>query len=312
MACLVKPNSYMSHFSLKGLGVALVTPFKADLSIDYPALRAIIKNICQGGADFLVVLGTTGESPTLTSQEAEDIREFVRNETSGCIPLVLGVGGNCTEAVVQRLRNADLAGYSAILSVCPFYNKPSQEGMYRHFRAVAEASPLPIIIYNIPGRTGVNMQPETILRLANECPGIIGVKEASGSVDAVSRIVAGKPDWFEVVSGDDALTLPMMSVGATGVISVIGNAFTTHFATLVHAAATGDYCKAAKLHKRFAKLYKLMFAEGNPAGIKCALSLLGRCENRLRLPLVPVSDGCKRLISDAIRAFEENRLDCIR
>lgn len=259
-----------------------------------------------------MVLGTTGESPTLTSQEAEDIREFVRNETSGCIPLVLGVGGNCTEAVVQRLRNADLAGYSAILSVCPFYNKPSQEGMYRHFRAVAEASPLPIIIYNIPGRTGVNMQPETILRLANKCPGIIGVKEASGSVDAVSRIVAGKPDWFEVVSGDDALTLPMMSVGATGVISVIGNAFTTHFATLVHAAATGDYCKAAKLHKRFAKLYKLMFAEGNPAGIKCALSLLGRCENRLRLPIVPVSDGCKRLISDAIRAFEENRLDCIR
>lgn len=291
-----------SNFSLKGLGVALVTPFKADSSIDFQALEAIVNNICNS-ADFIVVLGTTGENPTLSNEEADSICRFVRNLTGGRIPLVLGMGGNSTTALVERLQTADLSGFDAILSVCPFYNKPNQEGMYRHFKAVAEASPLPVILYNVPGRTGVNLLPKTTVRLANECPNIIGIKEASGSVAAVSEIVAGKPDGFEVVSGDDALTLPMMAVGATGVISVIGNAFPAEFSKLVHAALRKDFTKAESLHRRFMGLYKLMFAEGNPAGIKCALSLLGMCENILRLPLVPVGNICKSQIAEAIDRF---------
>ena len=298
----------MSHFTLQGLGVALVTPFKADLSIDFSALTTIIDNICGGEADFIVVLGTTAETPTLCEDEREKVRNFVRNHTDGTIPLVLGMGGNCTTSLVRQLQNTDLTGYSAILSVCPYYNKPNQEGMYRHFKAVAEASPLPVILYNVPGRTGVNLMPETILRLSAECPNIIGVKEASGSVNAVSRLVSAKRDDFAVVSGDDALTLPMMSVGASGVISVVGNAYTCEFAQLVHYAMAGDYDKAAEVHKRFKDLYNLMFAEGNPAGIKCALSLLGQCENLLRLPLVPVGNRCKEQIHEAIMTFNNHAL----
>lgn len=292
-----------SHFSLKGLGVALVTPFKADSSIDFQALEAIVDNICSGGADFIVVLGTTGETPTLSSEEATLVCRKVRELTAGSIPLVLGMGGNSTAALTERLRTADLSGFDAILSVCPFYNKPNQEGMYRHFKAVAEASPLPVILYNVPGRTGVNLLPKTTLRLAMECSNIIGIKEASGSVAAVSEIVAGKPDGFEVVSGDDALTLPMMAVGASGVISVIGNAFPKEFAELVHTAGRKEFEKAESLHRRFMGLYKLMFAEGNPAGVKCALSLLGKCVNVLRLPLVPVGNICKGQIAEAIERF---------
>lgn len=293
----------MSSFSFKGLGVALVTPFKADFSIDFEALGSIVRRIVEGGADFIVVLGTTAETPTLTATEAHSVQHFVRDVTGGSIPLVLGMGSNCTAALTERLRTEDLSGYSAILCVCPYYNKPNQEGMYRHFKAVAEASPLPVILYNVPGRTGVNMLPATILRLARECPNIIGVKEASGSVGAVSEIVAGKPEGFEVVSGDDALTLPMMAVGASGIISVVGNAFTAEFASLVHAAARGEFAEAEKVHRRFKSLYRLMFAEGNPAGIKCTLSLLGLCENVLRLPLVPVGNICKKQIADAIADF---------
>lgn len=298
----------MSHFTLQGLGVALVTPFKADFSIDYSALTTIINNICGGGADFIVVLGTTAETPTLCEEERAKVQAFVRDHTGGSIPLVLGMGGNCTASLVRQLQTADLTGYSAILSVCPYYNKPNQEGMYRHFKAVAEASPLPIILYNVPGRTGVNLLPETILRLGAECTNIIGVKEASGSVTAVSRIVSAKRDDFEVMSGDDALALPMMSVGASGVISVIGNAFSAEFATLVHSAMEGDYDKAACIHRRFKDLYSLMFAEGNPAGIKCALSLLGHCNDLLRLPLVPVGNRCKQQIREAIRTFDNHTL----
>lgn len=293
----------MSRFSLKGLGVALVTPFKEDYNIDFEALGAIVRRICEGGADFIVVMGTTGETPTLTADEAESVSRFVREATGGSIPLVLGMGGNCTASLCRRLQETDLEGYSAILSVCPFYNKPNQEGMYRHFKSVAEASPLPVILYNVPGRTGVNLLPPTTLRLARECPNIIGVKEASGSVSAVSEIVAGKPEGFEVVSGDDALTLPMMAVGASGVISVVGNAFAAEFSVLVHAAAQGDFARAERVHRRFKSLYRLMFAEGNPAGIKCALSLLGLCRNVLRLPLVPVGNICKGQIAEAIEAL---------
>lgn len=293
----------MSRFSLRGLGVALVTPFKDDYTIDFEALEAIVRRICAGRADFIVVMGTTGETPTLTAEEADKVSRFVREVTAGSIPLVLGMGGNNTAELCRRLQQTDLVGYSAVLSVCPFYNKPNQEGMYCHFKAVAEASPLPVILYNVPGRTGVNLLPATTLRLARECPNIIGVKEASGSVAAVSEIVAGKPEGFEVVSGDDALTLPMMAAGATGVISVVGNAFSAEFSELVHAAAAGDFARAEAIHRRFSRLYRLMFAEGNPAGIKCALSLLGLCRNVLRLPLVPVGNICKGQIEEAISSF---------
>lgn len=293
----------MSTFTLSGLGVALVTPFKTDESIDFAALEAVVRRIMDGGADFLVVMGTTAESPTLTAREVEQVSRFVREMTHGTIPLVLGVGGNCTAAVCEHLRNDDLVGYSAILSVCPYYNKPNQEGMYRHFKAVAEASPLPVILYNVPGRTGVNLLPKTVIRLANECPNIIGIKEASGSVAAVSELVKGKPNGFEVVSGDDALTLPMMAVGASGVISVIGNLFPEEFGQMIHAAQEGEWAKAQWIHERFTALYRLMFAEGNPAGVKCALAELGLVTDQLRLPLVSVGNICRGQIRDAIREF---------
>lgn len=293
----------MADFSLRGLGVALVTPFNEDYSIDYTALERIVTHIIDGGADFIVVMGTTGETPTLTPEEVSEVSVAIRSFAGKKIPLVLGVGGNCTRSVCERLRNDDFAGYNAILSVCPYYNKPNQEGMYQHFKAVAEASPLPVILYNVPGRTGVNLLPKTTVRLARECPNIIGIKEASGSVAAVSEIVSMKPDGFEVVSGDDGLTLRMMLEGATGVISVVGNVLPEEFGHMVHLAEKGEYTEAAKIHRQFKELYKLMFAEGNPAGIKCALAVRGFCKEVLRLPLVKVGNICRRQIRDALTLF---------
>lgn len=293
----------MTTFALKGLGVALVTPFNDDLSIDFKSIDTIVHNICNSNADFIVVMGTTGESPTLSMNEITDVKNHIKTLTEGKIPLVLGVGGNNTDAICKRLATEDLSGFSAILSVCPYYNKPNQEGMFQHFRAIAAASPLPVILYNVPGRTGVNLLPATTLRLANACPNIIGIKEASGSVAAVAEIVTGKPAGFEVVSGDDALTLPMMSVGATGVISVIGNALPKEFGALVHAAACGEFAEAERIHRRLTKLYKLMFAEGNPAGVKCALAQMGYCKEVLRLPLVKVGNICRNQIKDALAEF---------
>lgn len=290
----------MDKFTLGGLGVALVTPFTDDFHIDFQALEAIVENIISGGADFIVVMGTTGETPTLSADESKQVSAIVRKITRGRVPLVLGMGGNCTSTLCERLRTEDLVGYSAVLSVCPYYNKPNQEGMYQHFKAVAEASPLPVILYNVPGRTGVNLLPKTVVRLANECPNIIGIKEASGNVDAVKEIVSQMPAGFSVVSGDDALTLSMMQEGATGVISVVGNAFPKEFGELVHLAQKKEFEKATKVHSRFERLYKLMFAEGNPAGIKCALAGKGMCREVLRLPLVKVGNICRRQIQDAL------------
>lgn len=295
----------MKKFSLKGIGVALVTPFRENGNIDFNALESIVKHIKNGNVDYIVVLGTTGEAPTLSLEETVAVTRSVREVVNGEIPLVLGMGGNNTSEIINRMQSTDLSGFSALLSVVPFYNKPNQEGMYRHYKTLSEHSPLPLIIYNVPGRTGANILPPTILRLAKECPNIIGVKEASGSIPAVSDIVYGKPDDFDVVSGDDALTLPMMAVGASGVISVVGNAFPKEFAELVHSAAAGDFAKARALHQRFNTLYKLMFAEGNPAGIKCALSCLGLAENNLRLPLVPVGAICRKQIEEAVKTFQD-------
>ena len=277
----------MASINLKGMGVALVTPFKADKSIDFDALGRIIEYQIQNGVDYLVVLGTTSENPTLSPDEREAIKVFVAERVQGRVPMVLGVGGNNTAAVVREAREVDPQRFSAILSVVPYYNKPSQEGVYQHYRAIAEASPLPVILYNVPGRTGVNMTAETTLRLAAEFPHIIAIKEASGNMVQVDEIIKHKPDDFMVISGDDAVTFPLITLGAVGVISVIGNAFPREFSRMVRLALAGDYAAARTIHHRFNDLFGLLFVDGNPAGVKCVLNAMGYCENELRLPLVP-------------------------
>lgn len=277
----------MDTFQLKGMGVALVTPFKSDKTIDFEALSNIIKYVISGKADFIVVLGTTGETPVLFPEEKEEIRRFVVDRVAGRLPLVLGVGGNNTRAVCNELETLNLENYRAILSVVPFYNKPSQEGLFQHYREVAKASPLPVILYNVPGRTGVNMTAATTLRIASEIDNVIGVKEASGNFIQIEEIIKNKPDSFNVISGDDAITYPLMTLGATGVISVIGNAFPLEFRRMVRLCLEGRYHDALPIHFRFTELFNLLFVDGNPAGVKCALNALGLCENELRLPLVP-------------------------
>lgn len=277
----------MPKFKPEGLGVALVTPFKADKSIDFGALGRLVDFLIESGVDFLVVLGTTGETPTLSRDEQQQVREFIRSRASGRVPLVLGVGGNNTAGVSSDLTTLDLEGYSAVLSVVPHYNKPSQEGIYQHFAEIARKSPLPVLLYNVPGRTGVNMSAETCLRLAREFPNIIGVKEASGNFVQIEEIIKNKPDHFEVLSGDDGITYPLMTLGARGVISVIGNAFPKEFGKMVRKCLAGDFKGALPLHFQFTELFNLLFVDGNPAGVKCTLNALGMIENELRLPLVP-------------------------
>ncbi len=276
----------MDNFTLKGMGVALVTPFKSDKTIDYDALGRIIDYIIDGDADFIVVLGTTGETPTLFAEEKQAIRGFAVEHTRGRVPLVLGVGGNSTIGVVRELHTIPLEGFSAILSVVPYYNKPSQEGIYAHYREIAANSPLPVILYNVPGRTGVNMTAATTLRLARE-HNIIGVKEASGNFVQIEEIIKNKPEDFTVISGDDGITYPLMTLGAKGVISVIGNAFPKEFGRMVRLCLDGKFAEALPIHFKFTELFNLLFVDGNPAGVKCTLNALGLCENELRLPLVP-------------------------
>ena len=276
----------MGNFKLQGLGVALVTPFRQDKSIDFEALGRVIEHQIAGGADFLVVLGTTGETPTLFPEEKQQVKNFVREKVAGRLPLVLGVGGNNTMALVRELKTGDYAGFEAILSVVPYYNKPSQQGIFEHYMAIAEASPLPVILYNVPGRTGVNMTAETTLRLARANDRIIGVKEASGKFDQIEEIIKNKPEDFTVISGDDSITYPLMTLGAKGVISVIGNAFPREFGRMVRLCLKGNFADALPIHFRFTELFNLLFVDGNPAGVKCTLNALGIIENELRLPLV--------------------------
>lgn len=279
----------MKSKDISGLGVALATPFKADKSIDYAALERLLEHVVEGGADFAVALGSTAETPTLTAAEKEKVRRFVVEKISGRIPLVAGMGGNCTAALVDEIKSTDLTGYDAILSVAPYYNKPSQEGLYLHFSAVAEASPIPVILYNVPGRTGVNISAETTLRLARSWKNIIAVKEASGNMKQIEEIIAGAPEGFTVLSGDDGLTYPLMELGAKGVISVVGNALTRRFADLVHLCQEGKFQEARPLHYKLLEFYDQLFAEGNPSGIKYVLWRMGLMENELRLPLVAIS-----------------------
>lgn len=277
----------MDSLSLRGLGIALITPFDNEKNIDYDALSRVMNHVIDNHADYLVILGTTGEAATLTAQEKESIRRFCVRENRGRVPLIAGMGGNDTRALVEEIRHADLDGYSAILSVTPFYNKPSQEGLYCHFVEVAAASLLPVVLYNVPGRTGVNLSAATTLRLAHEFPNIIAVKEASGNMKQIEEIINNRPDGFEVISGDDSLTYPLISLGAEGVISVVGNAFPREFGDMVRLCLDGDFQKALPIHYRFQKLYDELFVDGNPAGIKYLLHEMGFIRNELRLPLVP-------------------------
>ena len=273
----------------KGLGIALVTPFCDDGGVDYAALTRIIDYQIANGADFFCILATTGEIPTLTEEEKSSIRKHVINAVAGRTPILIGCGGNNTAAVCEELRTADFTGIDGVLSICPYYNKPTQEGLYRHFCAISEASPLPIVLYNVPGRTGVNLTADTTLRLAADCDNIVAIKEASGNMTQILDILHRKPADFDVFSGDDALTLDMMKAGAVGVISVIGNALTERFATLVHLAQQGRYDEAMEIDRTLTDLYRLLFVDGNPSGVKEVMSQMGLLRNVLRLPLVPVT-----------------------
>lgn len=275
------------HMNLTGMGVALITPFKQDKSVDFPALARLLEYIIQNKADYIVVLGTTAETATLTENEKKAVKEFVIERVNRRVPLVLGVGGNNTKALTDYLKENDLSAFNAILSVVPYYNKPSQEGIYQHYKAIAEASPIPVILYNVPGRTGVNMTAETTLRLARDFENIIGIKEASGNITQMDDIIKNKPADFMVISGDDGITFPLITLGAVGVISVIGNAFPKEFSRMVRLALHGQYDQALQIHHKFTELFSLLFVDGNPAGVKCLLNAKGMIENELRLPLVP-------------------------
>ncbi len=277
----------MSRINLRGVGVALITPFKDDESVDYDALNRLVDYQIQNNTDYLVVLGTTAETPTLTEDEKKKIVSLVINRVNGRIPIVLGVGGNNTKAIVNQLKEDNFDGIDAILSVVPYYNKPSQEGIYQHYKAIVEATKLPVILYNVPGRTGVNMTAETTLRIANEFSNVVAIKEASGDMTQMDEIIKRKPEDFDVISGDDGITFPLITLGAIGVISVIGNAFPKEFSRMTRLALAGDYQNALTIHHSFSELFNLLFVDGNPAGVKCMLHMMGYIENRLRLPLVP-------------------------
>ncbi|MBQ9863840.1 MAG: 4-hydroxy-tetrahydrodipicolinate synthase [Bacteroidales bacterium] len=272
-----------------GTGVALVTPFRKQTTIDFSKLEALINHIIASGADYIVALGTTSEAATMTDTERHALQDFIIETVAGRCPIMLGMGGNNTLAVTDAIANTNFDGISGILSVAPYYNKPNQRGLAQHFKQIAESSPVPVIIYNVPGRTGVNITADTTLQLAQECPNIIGIKEASGNISQVMQILKDKPDKFLVISGDDALTYPMITLGASGVISVIANAFPKEMSSMVRFALKGDLKKALPLHYKMLPLMNAIFEEGNPSGIKALLEIQGKIVNTLRMPLVKVS-----------------------
>ena len=292
---------YMAVNRFKGLGVALITPFRSDNSIDIEALDRLVEYQIKGGVDFLCIMGTTAETPTLTTEEKQMLKNHLVERVAGRVPLLMGCGGNSTAAVVNELQNFDWKGIDGILSVCPYYNKPSQEGLYQHYRALAQASPLPIVLYNVPGRTGVNMAAETTLRLARDFENIVAIKEASGNITQMDDIIKNKPENFDVISGDDGITFPLITLGAVGVISVIGNALPYEFSRMVRLALRGEYESARTIHHKFTELFKLLFVDGNPAGVKAMLSEMGMIQNQLRLPLIPTRLTTMKQISDIVR-----------
>lgn len=286
----------------RGQGIALVTPFTPSGSVDFEALEQLAEEQIQAGADFLCVLGTTAETPCLEAAEKKAIVETIVRLNARRVPILLGAGGNHTARVAESVSTDCPDGIDGVLIVTPYYNKPSQEGLYRHFKAVSEASRLPVVLYNVPGRTGVNLTAQTTLRIASECPNVVAVKEASGNIAQAEEIIRHAPDGFEVLSGDDAITFQLLTLGAKGVISVIGNAYPAQFGTLVHAALEGDYDRALRIHRRLFPAYRLLSADGNPSGIKSLLSVQGKiAANVLRLPLVPATAETQ----EALRAFDE-------
>lgn len=283
------------------MGVALITPFNNDGSVDYNALVRLVEYQVQNGTDFLCVLGTTAETPTLTAEEKQKIKNTVIERVNGRIPILLGVSSNCTQTVVDTLTNDDFTGVDAVLVAVPYYNKPSQEGIYQHYKAIAQVSKVPIVLYNVPGRTGVNMTAETTLRLARDFKNIVAIKEASGNITQMDDIIKNKPARFNVISGDDGITFPLVTLGAIGVISVIGNAFPREFSRMVRLALAGDYDSARTIHHSFTELFSLLFVDGNPAGAKSMLSMMGFIENKLRLPLVPTRIVTYEKIREVLR-----------
>lgn len=281
----------------KGTGIALITPFNEDKSVDFVALERIVNHVIEGGADFLVALGTTSEAPTLSPEEKTQVVNTILKANAKRLPVLLGMGGNNTQTVIQQIQQQDFAGIDGILSVVPYYNKPNQRGMKAHFTAIADASPVPVILYNVPGRVGVNLQAATCVELAKH-PNIIAVKEASGNLMQIMEILRDKPADFDVISGDDGITQPMMALGAQGVISVAANAYIKPFSQMMKAMREGRHDEALRLHYTMLHMNQLIFADGNPAGIKCLMSIMGLCKNVLRLPLVPASEAVQNEIEN--------------
>lgn len=279
----------MKYNPFKGTGIALITPFKQDQSVDTESLIRIVNHVIDNGADFLVALGTTSEAPTLSADEKKLVVDTILKANAGRLPVMLGMGGNNTQAVIEAIKSQDFTGIQGILSVVPFYNKPNQRGMRAHFEAIADSSPVPVVVYNVPGRVGVNLQAATCVELAKH-PNIIAVKEASGNLQQIMEILRDKPADFDVISGDDGITQPLMALGATGVISVAANAYTNPFSRMMNAMKEGRADEALRLHYAMLGMNHLIFADGSPAGIKCLMSHMGLCENVLRLPLVTVND----------------------
>ncbi|MGP8214896.1 MAG: 4-hydroxy-tetrahydrodipicolinate synthase [Bacteroidia bacterium] len=290
--------------NFSGTGVAIITPFRKDGSIDFKSLEKLIEHLVKGKVEYIVALGTTGESATLNKEEKAAVAEQVLDVADGRVPVVLGIGGNNTSDIIHCIESSDLSRIAAILSVSPYYNKPSQEGIYQHYKAIADVSPLPIIIYNVPGRTGSNIAAETTLRLASECENITGVKEASGNLGQIMRIIKYKPKDFQVISGDDLITLPLIAAGADGVISVVANAFPKDFSEMTRQALKGNFAEARKLHYKLTDITDLLFADGSPGGIKAALEIMGICTNALRLPVVPVNKRIYGMLQEEIKKYK--------
>ncbi|HPJ59551.1 MAG TPA: 4-hydroxy-tetrahydrodipicolinate synthase [Bacteroidales bacterium] len=288
----------------KGTGVAIITPFKNDSSIDFSALGRVINHVVDGGVNYIVAMGTTGEASTLTMDEKSALISYVTEVIDNRVPLMVGIGGNNTSEVIKAVRELSAPGVDAILSVAPYYNKPGQRGLFEHFKAVADCTPLPVIIYNVPGRTACNISSETCVELALKFENIIGVKEASGDIGQIMRIVRDKPDNFLVISGDDSMTIPIIAAGGAGVISVLANAYPAECSELVSNALKNNFRAAREIHFRFIETIELLFADGNPAGIKAFLSHKGLCNNNLRLPLVPVNKSVSSRIQKVVEELK--------
>jgi 4-hydroxy-tetrahydrodipicolinate synthase len=287
----------------RGAGVALITPFGKDLQIDFESLGKVTESQIDNGMDFLVALGTTAETATLSHVEKQQIIDFVVARTAGRVPIMVGIGGNSTSEVIDQINSFNLAKVAGILSVVPYYNKPSQEGIYQHFMAIAAASPLPVILYNVPGRTGVNMSAETTLRLAHDAENIVATKEASGNIGEILKILKGKPDKFSVISGDDSLVVPIIAIGGEGVISVAANLIPKLISSMTHYALHGDFNNAATIQLDIQSLIGDIFAEGNPSGVKAAIHSTGMIENQLRLPLVPVNEKLYKALAEKTKTI---------